>query len=59
MEDGTDIPASLIFVVKSEHFLSPDPKLDVVEKSIAALPAYIAAHIFSHSMLESAHIEAW
>ena len=45
--------------MKSEHFLSPDPKLDVVEKSIAALPAYIAAHIFSHSMLECAHIEAW
>ena len=65
VEDGTDIPASLIFVVvKSEHFLSPDPKLDVVDcldKSIAiaAFPAYIAAHMFSQSMLEYAHIEAW
>jgi len=39
---GTDIPASLnSVVVKSERFLSPDPKLDMIEKSIAALPAYI------------------
>lgn len=57
-----DCTASLIsLVVKSECFLNPDPKLDVVDcldKSIAVFPAYIAAHIFSQSMLEYAHIEA-
>lgn len=60
-----DCTASLIsLVVKLERFLNPDPKLDVVDcldKSIAiaAFPAYIAAHIFSQSMLEYARIEAW